>query len=115
MIKVSVMYPNTPGARFDHTYYREQHMPMFAARLGAACRHYSVEQGIDGGAPGVPAPYVALCHVIADSAEAFQAAFRPHAKEIMKDVPNYTDLRPVMQVSEVVSDCPGPAGKGVGK
>ena len=28
MIKVSVMYPNTAGARFDHTYYRDKHMPL---------------------------------------------------------------------------------------
>ena len=26
MIKVSVMYPNTPGARFNHEYYRDKHM-----------------------------------------------------------------------------------------
>lgn len=102
MIKVSVMYPNTPGARFDHAYYRDQHMPMFAARLGQACKHYSVDKGLAGGAPGAPPTYVAMGHVLADSVEAFQAAFAPHAKEIMKDVPNYTDLRPVMQISEVV-------------
>jgi hypothetical protein len=28
MIKVSVTYPNKPGARFDHTYYRDKHMPL---------------------------------------------------------------------------------------
>ena len=28
MIKVSVMYPNTPGARFNHEYYRDKHMPL---------------------------------------------------------------------------------------
>jgi hypothetical protein len=28
MIKVSVMYPNTPGARFAHAYYRDKHMPL---------------------------------------------------------------------------------------
>ena len=27
MIKVSVMYANTPGARFNHEYYRDKHMP----------------------------------------------------------------------------------------
>jgi len=27
VIKVSVMYPNTPGARFNHEYYRDKHMP----------------------------------------------------------------------------------------
>jgi uncharacterized protein (TIGR02118 family) len=102
MIKVSVMYPNTPGARFDHAYYRDKHMPMLAARMGEACKQYTVEKGLSGGAPGAPAPYVAMCHIFADSVEAFQAAFGPHAKEIMKDVPNYTDLRAVMQISEVV-------------
>src|SRR6185312_4185403 len=34
MIKVSVMYPNTPGGRFDHDYYRDKHMPLVKARLG---------------------------------------------------------------------------------
>ncbi|TQU74294.1 EthD family reductase, partial [Xanthomonas perforans] len=28
MIKVSVMYPYREGARFDHAYYRDQHMPL---------------------------------------------------------------------------------------
>ena len=102
MIKVSVMYPNTPGARFDHAYYRDKHMPMLKARMGDACKRYTVEKGLSGGAPGAPAPYVAMCHILADSVEAFQAAFGPHAKEIMMDVANYTDLRPVMQISEVV-------------
>ena len=32
MIKVSVMYPNTPGARFDHEYYKDKHMPLLKAR-----------------------------------------------------------------------------------
>src|SRR6184192_1284407 len=34
MIKVSVMYPNTPGARFNHEYYRDKHMPLVKARMG---------------------------------------------------------------------------------
>jgi len=28
MIKVSVMYQNTPGHKFDHAYYANKHMPM---------------------------------------------------------------------------------------
>ena len=27
MIKVSVFYPKTEGASFDHDYYREKHVP----------------------------------------------------------------------------------------
>ena len=102
MIKVSVMYPNTPGARFDHEYYRDKHMPLVEARLGKACLYYTVDKGIGGGVPGSPAPYVAMCHFFSESLASFQAGFGPHSQEILADIANYTDLTPVMQVSEVV-------------
>lgn len=102
MIKVSVMYPHQADARFDHTYYRDKHMPLVQARMGAACRFYTVDKGLGGGAPGEPPTYVAMCHIYADSVEAFSAAFGPHAKEILADIPKYTDLAPVIQMSEVV-------------
>jgi uncharacterized protein (TIGR02118 family) len=102
MIKVSVMYPYAAGARFDHDYYRDKHMPMLKARMGDACKSYTVDKGINGGAPGAPPVYVGMCHIFCESVETFQAAFGPHAKEILADVANYTDLKPVMQISEVV-------------
>ena len=102
MIKVSVMYANTPGVRFDHAYYRDRHMPMVKARMGEACKHYTVDKGMAGGAPGTPATYVAMCHIYCDSAASFQAGFGPHAAEIMADIANYTDVAPVVQISEVV-------------
>ncbi len=102
MIKVSVMYPNTPGARFDQEYYRDKHMPMVKARMGDNCKSYTVDKGLAGGAPGAPATYIAMCHLFCDSVEAFQAGFMPHVREIMADVPKYTDLTPVLQISEVV-------------
>jgi uncharacterized protein (TIGR02118 family) len=40
-------------------------------------------------------------HLYFDSVEAFQAAFGPHAPAIMADIPNYTDIQPVIQISEV--------------
>ena len=101
MIKVSVMYPNTPGCRFDHEYYRAKHMPLVQQRMGAACKRYTVDKGLSGGG-GAPAPYVGMCHIFCDSVESFQAAFGPHASEIMGDIPNYTNLQPVMQISEVI-------------
>ena len=44
MIKVSVMYPNTPGARFDHDYYRDRHLPLIKSRMGAAAPQALQEQ-----------------------------------------------------------------------
>ncbi|ODV09357.1 MAG: ethyl tert-butyl ether degradation protein EthD [Rubrivivax sp. SCN 70-15] len=102
MIKVSVMYPNTPGARFDHDYYRDRHMPLVQRKMGEACRSYTVDKGLAGGAPGAQAAYVAMCHIFCDSVESFQAGFAPHVQEIMADIPNYTDLQPQIQISEVV-------------
>ena len=102
MIKVSVMYPNTPGARFDHAYYRDKHMPLLKERMGEACRSYTIDKGLSGGAPDTPATYVGMCHIFCDSVEAFQKSFGPHAKEILGDIRNYTDLQPVMQISEIV-------------
>jgi uncharacterized protein (TIGR02118 family) len=103
MIKVSVLYPQAPGTRFDHDYYRDRHMPMVKARMGAACLRYTVDRGLaDGAAPDQPPPFVAGCALFFDSIDAFQAAFGPHAAEIMGDIPNYTDRQPVVQINEVV-------------
>ena len=102
MIKVSVMYPKTSGARFNHEYYRDKHMPLVKARLGDAFKYYTVDKGVAGGTPGASATYVGMCHIFCDSIEALQAGFGPHAREIMGDIPNYTDQTPVIQISEVV-------------
>jgi hypothetical protein len=33
--------------------------------------------------------------------ESFGAAFQPHAERIMGDIPNYTDISPTIQISEL--------------
>lgn len=101
MIKVSIMYPHKEEGRFDIDYYTERHMPMVGNRLGEACKGMSVDYGMSGGAPGKPPPYFAIGHLLFDSVEVFQSAYGPHNKEIMADVANYTDVRPVVQISEV--------------
>jgi uncharacterized protein (TIGR02118 family) len=101
MIKVSVLYPNGPGSKFDIDYYCRVHMPMVQQRLGAPLKRMAIEQGLAGGMPGSPPPYLAAGHLYFDAVEAFQSAFGPHAGPIMADIPNYTNTAPVIQVSEV--------------
>lgn len=107
MIKVSVMYPNKAGARFNHEYYANTHMPLVKNKMGDACLFYTVDKGLGGGAPGEPPAYIAMCHIFCESAESFAASFNPHAQAILADIPNYTDLQPVLQISEVVIGHPG--------
>jgi len=102
MIKVSIMYPNDEGSTFDMTYYCQTHIPMVRQKLGTALKDIVVEQGIGGEEPGSPAPYLALCHLLFDSMEAFQASFAPHVQQFEADIPNYTNTQPTIQISEVV-------------
>jgi uncharacterized protein (TIGR02118 family) len=101
MIKVSVMYPNGPDARFDNAYYRDHHMPMVKRLMGDHCKYYTVDKAMEGG-PAANLPYIAMGHLYCDSVEAFNAGFGPHSKEILGDIPNYTNQNPVIQMSEVV-------------
>ena len=101
MIKVSVLYVDTEGSKFDMDYYCQKHVPMVQQKLGTACKSVAVEQGICGPTPGSRPTYVAMGHLYFDSVEAFQSAFGPHADVIMGDIPNYTEIQPTIQISEV--------------
>ena len=101
MIRVSVMYPNSPEATFDVDYYCNSHIPMAVELLGDALKSCSVDSGLGGGAPGEAAPFIAVGHLSFESVEAFQQAFGPNAEQIMSDIPNYTNTQPQIQISEI--------------
>jgi len=101
MIKVSVLYPAGEGTTFNMDYYCKSHMPMVQQKLGAACKKVAVEHGMAGGAPGAPPTYIAMGHLYFDSVGDFETAFTPHATTILADIPNYTNAKPVIQISEV--------------
>lgn len=101
MIKVSVFYPYDENAAFDMDYYVGSHLPLVQARLGGALKGSMVDGGVAGGAPGSRPPYIAVGHLLFDSVEQFNEAWAPHNDEIMGDIPNYTKITPVMQISDV--------------
>jgi uncharacterized protein (TIGR02118 family) len=101
MIKVGVFYPNSENCKFDIDYYCKSHMPMVRDRLGITCQGIAVDKGLTGGAPGSRPAYAAIGHLYFETAAAFQAAFGPHAKEIMADLPNFTNIEPSIQISSV--------------
>lgn len=101
MIKVSVLYPNGAGAKFDMAYYLNKHMPMVREKIGPALKGMAVEEGLGGAAPGSPATYLAMGHLMFDSVEAFGSVFAAHAPAILADIPNYTNTQPVIQISQI--------------
>jgi len=101
MIKVSVFSPERAGSKFDMDYYCNTHIPMVREKLGAACKGAAVEQGMSGATPGSRPGFIAMGHLYFKSVEEFQTALGPHAEAIMADIPNYTDIQPTIQISEV--------------
>lgn len=95
MIRLSVFYPKTEGATFDHDYYKNNHVPLAVKTWGLESA--DIDRGIDG-------PYEAAVHFVFDSVDAVQAAMgAPGTGEVMADVANYTTITPVLQTSEIVS------------
>ena len=94
MIRLTVMYPKTEGASFDHDYYRDKHVPLALKTWGLDGAE--IDKGVDG-------PYVAAVHFRFESLEALQAAMGAAGTgEVIADVANYTTIQPVMQTSEIV-------------
>lgn len=101
MVCISVLYPHTPGRKFDHHYYAQKHMPMVLDRLkSSGMTRYEIDRGLAGGAPGSAPPFVCIGRLYFDSLAQFQQALGTHGPEIIQDVPNYTDIEFQMQISE---------------
>jgi len=103
MIKVSVLYPNGEGKTFDMTYYAGKHVNLVGSLLGNALKGATIESGLAGGAPGSPAPFLAMGNMYFNSVTEFEQSFGPNAEKIMGDVPNFTNSEPIVQISEVVA------------
>jgi uncharacterized protein (TIGR02118 family) len=94
MIRLSVYYPTTEGATFDHEYYRSTHVPLAVKTWGLDGAE--IDKGVDG-------PHVAAVHFKFDSLEALGAAMGAEGTgDVLADVANYTTIAPVLQTSEIV-------------
>ena len=101
LIKISVMYPFSEGKTFDIEYYETKHMPMVAGLLGANLVKYTIEKGVASEIPN-QVPYMAIGTFYVTSLAKYQAATAPTREAIRADFANYTNVAPVILVSEVV-------------
>ncbi len=98
MLKLSVMYPKSEDLKFDMDYYRESHVPMMRRLIGESLKGFSVDRAATG--PDLPAPYAVIAHLLFESVETMQAVLGEHSATLMADITNYTNVQPVIQVSE---------------
>ena len=103
MIKVTVLYPNQPGKKFDLDYYLNKHIPMAQQRLKPyGLVRGEIEKGISAADPKVPAPFLVLAHLYFNTVEGVHEGFKTHGRELLGDVKNYTDIQPQFQISEML-------------
>jgi uncharacterized protein (TIGR02118 family) len=102
LIKVSVMYPYAEGKTFNMEYYETKHMPMVARFLGSNLVKYTIEKGIASGIPNQPLPFMAIGTFYVKNLSDYQAAIGPNRDAIRADFSNYTNISPVILVSEVI-------------
>ena len=102
MYKVSVMYPNQQGARFDFEYYRTTHMKLVAAHLKAfGLVKTGVDKGVSGGGQD-PAPYICIGHLYFETREGYDKGISEAGSILRADLSNFTNTTPIRQISEVL-------------
>ena len=101
MIKVAILYPNGEGKTFDMDYYSNKHMPMAATLFGDSLKAMSIDKGLASGTPNAPIPYLAIGYFYFETMSSFKNSMGPNSAKLRADVPNYTNIQPVIQVSEV--------------
>jgi uncharacterized protein (TIGR02118 family) len=102
LVKVSIMYPYAEGKTFNMEYYETKHMPMVARFLGSNLVKYTIEKGIASGIPNQPLPFMAIGTFYVKSLSDYQAAIGPNRDAIRADFSNYTNITPVILISEVI-------------
>lgn len=95
---VAILYPNKEGSKFDFKYYMQKHIPMASELLNCKIDVAKVVGTPDGS----PAPFLCIARIWTNSLPALAAAMERHEAEIVGDIPNYTNVEPLVQIEETL-------------
>jgi uncharacterized protein (TIGR02118 family) len=101
LFKVAILYPNGEGKTFDMAYYESKHMPMVAGFLGSNLKFYEIDKGIAGRTPNDKVPYLAVGYFYVKDIAEYNKAIGQNRDAVVNDIKNYTNIQPVVQISEV--------------
>ena len=104
MIRVTVSYPNESGKKFDWDYYMSTHLALVREHLDSrGMTKMEIDKGISGPDPSAPPAFIAVAHLTFSTVDEVHEAFKAAARQIMGDIPNYTDIQPTIQISDIVA------------
>ena len=101
MFKLAILYPNGEDKTFDMDYYEKKHMPMVAGFLGKNLKFYEIDKGIAGRTPNDKAPYLAVGYFYIKDVAEYNKAIGQNRDAVINDFKNYTNIQPIVQISEV--------------
>jgi uncharacterized protein (TIGR02118 family) len=102
MFKVSAMYPNQEGAKFDLEYYRHTHMDLVKKHLKPfGLVKIGLERGVSGGGDQ-PAPYICIGKLYFESAGDYDRGIAEVGPILRGDIQSFTDITPIRQISEIL-------------
>ena len=101
MFKVAILYPNGDDKTFDMDYYEKKHMPMVAGFLGKNLKFYEIDKGIAGRTPDDKVPYLAVGYFYVKDVAEYNKAIGQNRDAVISDIKNYTNIQPIIQISEV--------------
>ena len=101
MFKVAILYPNGDDKTFDMDYYEKKHMPMVAGFLGKNLKFYEIDKGIAGRTPNDKVPFVAIGYFYISNVAEYNKAIGQNRDAVISDFKNYTNIQPIVQISEV--------------
>ena len=101
MFKVTILYPNGEDKTFDMDYYEKKHMPMVAGFLGKNLRFFEIDKGIAGRTPNDKVPFLAIGYFYINDIAEYNKAIAQNRDAVISDFKNYTNIQPVVQISEI--------------
>lgn len=97
---VTMLYPNQQGASFNFDYYYlNRHIPW--ARQLVPGSGIEILRGVSVPTEG-PVSYFWLCRFSIDLEEDHRAAMAKHGSELMADFMNFTNIKPIVRIDEVL-------------
>jgi uncharacterized protein (TIGR02118 family) len=94
LAKITGTYRCCDGARFDHDYYASGHAPLGLLRFEADRTARTTEPR--------PGEIVATSNAYVASVAVARAALASAGAALAADIPRYTNIRPVLHVSDVL-------------